>query len=327
MWLDLAQSHTTSGEITLQRRFARTHLVTVGAEVRHQFRNHMSAEDNSGVLLDVNRPGTIVGTYVQDEMRVFPWLLLNGGLRLDRYPTFGSRVTPRVGLVLLPRPQTAIKVLHGRAFRAPNPYELYYYAAMQSRTLDPEDVRNTEVVWEEYMSTRVRTAVTAFQYRADKLIEQSAVETEFGPGLIFSNVGGVQGSGVEAEVEVKLACGFASRFSHAYAQTHDTVSGGAIANSPRHLSKLGLQVPVASFFVGIEAQFVGERLTLDGERLGPSFMPNVTLSSPAARRVDFTLGIYNVFNHAHSDPGGEEHLQRSIPQDGRTALVRARVRF
>ena len=100
-----------------------------------------------------------------------------------------------------------------------------------------------------------------------------------------------------------------------------------IANSPRHLSKLGVQVPVASFFVGIEGQFVGERLTLDGEPLGRSFMPNVTLTSSAARRVDFTLGIYNVFNHAHSDPGGEEHLQRSIPQDGRTALVRARVRF
>jgi outer membrane receptor for monomeric catechols len=105
------------------------------------------------------------------------------------------------------------------------------------------------------------------------------------------------------------------------------VSGGPLANSPRHLSKLGLQVPISSFFVGVEGQFVGERLTLDGEPLARYFAPNVTLTSAAARRVDFSFGIHNVFNHAHSDPGGEEHLQRSIPQDGRTALVRARVRF
>jgi outer membrane receptor for ferrienterochelin and colicins len=327
IWLDLAQSHTASGEITLQRRFAGKHLVTVGAEVRHQLRNRMTAEDNSGVLIDVNRPGTVAGTYVQDEMRVFPWLLVNAGVRLDRYPTFGSRATPRVGLVLLPRPQTAVKLLHGRAFRAPNPYERYYYPGMQGRQLDPEDVQNTEAVWEEYLSTRVRSAVTAFRYRVGKLIEQAAVETEFGPGLIFRNGGGVRGSGVEAEIEVKLARGVASRFSHAYARTHDSVSGGRLANSPLHLSKLGLQVPVASFFVGLEGQYVGERLTLDGGRLRGSFIPNLMLSSPAARRLDFTLGIYNVFNRAHSDPGGEEHLQRSIPQDGRTALVRARVRF
>jgi Response regulator receiver domain len=54
------------------------------------------------------------GAYVQDEVRVFPWLLVNAGARVDRYPSFGSCATPRIGVVLLPRPQTAIKLLHGR---------------------------------------------------------------------------------------------------------------------------------------------------------------------------------------------------------------------
>jgi outer membrane receptor for ferrienterochelin and colicins len=327
IWLDRAESHTASGEITLQRRFAGAHLVTAGTEVRRQLQSHMSAEDNSGVLVDVNRPGTTFGVYVQDEMRVFPWLLLNAGARVDRDPTFGSRATPRVGVVFLPRRQTAIKVLHGRAFRAPNIYELYYYSAQQGRTVEPENVRNTEAVWEEYISSRVRTAVTAFQYRADRIIEQSSIETDSGPEIYFRNAGGVDGAGVEAEVEVKLARGLAGRFSHAYVRAHDAVSHARASNAPRHLSKLGVQFPMASFFVGIEGQYVGERLTLAGEPLAGFFLPNVTLTSPAARRVELSVGVYNLFDHSYSDPGGEEHRQQSIPQDGRTALARVRVRF
>jgi iron complex outermembrane receptor protein len=100
-----------------------------------------------------------------------------------------------------------------------------------------------------------------------------------------------------------------------------------VSNSPRHLSKVGLQVPIASFFVGIEGQYVGKRLTLSGESLPGFFVPNVTLSSPAAHRLELTLGVYNVFDHAYSDPGGEEHFMQSIPQDGRTVLARVRVRF
>ena len=326
LWLDHARSHMASGEITLRRRFARSHLVTVGSEVRRQFENSMSAEDNTGSVVDVQRPGTILGAYVQDEVRVFPWLLLNAGARVDRYPTFGTRATPRAAVVLLPRTQTAIKILYGRAFRAPNPYELYYYFAMKDRTLGPEEVRNTEVVWEEYISSRVRTSVSAFDYRVDEIIEQSALD-DTGADLYFRNAGSVEGSGVEAEVEVKLARGLSSRLSHAYVRAHNAVSGVAVSNSPHQLTKLGLQIPAGVFFLGIEGQYVGERLTLAGEPLKGSVVSNLVLTSPPARRFSFTLGLYNVFNHSYSDPGAEEHVQQAIAQDGRTARARIRVRF
>lgn len=199
---------------------------------------------------------------------------------------------------------------------------------MAGRTLEPEEVRNTEVVWEEYISSRVRTAVTAFRYRADRIIEQTAIESDFvGADIYFRNAGGVQGTGLEAEVEVKLAGGLSSRFSHAYVSAHDLITHAPVSNSPRNLSKLALQIPVAAFFVGLEGQYVGERLTLDGQPLPGFVVSNVVLTSPPARRVSFTLGLYNVLDHSYSDPGAEEHLQQSIPQDGRSALARLRVRF
>ena len=71
--------------------------------------------------------------------------------------------------------QTAIKLLHGRAFRAPNAYELYYYAPLEGGVpLDPEEIRSTEIVWEESLSKHVRTAVTAFAYDADQIIDTAA---------------------------------------------------------------------------------------------------------------------------------------------------------
>jgi outer membrane receptor protein involved in Fe transport len=45
------------------------------------------------------------------------------------------------------------------------------------------------------------------------------------------------------------------------------------------------------------------------------------------RRVELAAGLYNVFDTSYADPGAEEHVQTLIPQDGRTAMLRVRVRF
>jgi iron complex outermembrane receptor protein len=107
----------------------------------------------------------------------------------------------------------------------------------------------------------------------------------------------------------------------------DAVNDRGFSNSPRHLSKVGVQIPVAGFYVGIEGQYAGERLSLGGVPVDGAFVPNVTLSSPAGRRFDVSIGMYNALDMDYADPGAEEHIQQSIPQDGRRVLARVRVRF
>jgi outer membrane receptor for ferrienterochelin and colicins len=327
VFVDGSIARTLTSELTARRRVARVHLITSGAEVRHQVRNRQFTEDILGESWEINTPGTNLGAYVQDEVRLRPWLLATIGGRVDRIPGFGVYAAPRAGLVILPREQTALKFIYGRAFRAPNAYELYYFTVPEpSGVLAPEQIRSSEFVWEESPWSNVRTVVTAFAFKATRIIEPR-MDAETAQILEFENRTTLNGMGIEAEVEARLPNGLTARVSHTFAHLRDQLTETRVSNSPDHVSKFGVQIPVARLFLSVEGQYIGQRLTLDGGSIPGFFAPNVTLTSPLGKRVGVTLSVYNAFNRAYSDPGGAEHLQASIPQDGRTVMARLRVGF
>jgi iron complex outermembrane receptor protein len=323
--IDDADSRTVTAELNVRRRIAGVHLLTFGTEVRHQFRSRMTNSDITGTVLDINHPGTVSGVYAQDEMRLRPWLLINAGIRLDRHPSFGNYAAPRVGLVLMPRRSTAIKLLHGRAFRAPNPYERFYYnerLSEEAPALSPEKNSSTELVWEESFSNRVRTSISVFGYRASDIIELGSTAEG---ALLFANVGDVESRGVEGEVEARLPRGISVRASHAAVRTRHRATGATASNSPRHVSKVAAQVPIARATIAFEGNFSGERMTIAGQPLRAYFLSNINLGYRLSRSVEVAAGVYNLFDVRYGHPGAEEHRQQSIPQSGRTAMARLRV--
>ena len=153
----------------------------------------------SADLFHSSRQGAV---YVQDEIRVRPWLLLNGGVRYDRYEHFG-RATPRGAVIVSPRSGTSFKYLYGEAFRAPNAYELYYYGTTPT-DLQPEFVRTHEVVWEQYLGEWLRTSASTYRYTASQLITFQSIESDSLHGRFgFVNDGTIDASGVEIEGEVR----------------------------------------------------------------------------------------------------------------------------
>jgi outer membrane receptor for ferrienterochelin and colicins len=325
---DAAESQVLSGELTARRRVGRSHLLSVGAEVRRQMQNRMWTLDEMGSQFDVSRPATVAGVYAQDEMRLNAWALVNAGLRVDRHPSFGAHVAPRAGLVLLPRPQTAVKALYGRAFRAPNPYEMYYYPAQDGVALLPETIRSSELVWEESLSQRLRSSLSVFTYDVSDIVQLGTVETAaFEQPYAFTNAGGVRARGIEAEVEMSLFARVSARASHAFVRTRHRETGAIVTNSPQHLTKAALQLPLKLLTLGLEGHYVGSRMTTSGERLPGFFLQNVVLTAPAHSHVEVSAGLYNAFDVSYADPGAEEHRQPSIPQDGRTFQARLRIGF
>jgi outer membrane receptor for ferrienterochelin and colicins len=329
---DVSHSVQASGELTLNRQIRR-HRLTFGTEVRRALHNHQHTWDSYGTQLDVNRPSSVLGLYAQDEVTLRPWLVFNAGVRLDHHDTFGSSLTPRAGLVFLPRRQSAIKVLYGRAFRAPNSYELYYYGAMQEFgfTLEPETVDTSEIVWEEYIGAHLRVAVSAFHYEADRLITQRTLDLSDARdgGLYFTNDGSSAARGADAEIEGRWGNGLIAAAGYSYVRARDRATGTILSNSPASLANVRLSAPITSLALrlGVELRGVGERRSLDGTALPGFFLGNVTVTRAVSRKLDLELGVYNVLDTRYADPGAEEHLQRAIAQDGRTARVRVVARF
>jgi len=331
VWNDFAHSVQMSGELTVNRRTKHHHL-TMGSELRRIQHNHQESWDESGHVLDVNRPSTVIGLYAQDEVSLRAWLLLNAGLRLDAQSVFGSSLSPRAGLVFLPRRQTAVKLLYGRAFRSPDAYELFYYDPMGERgvTLEPETIDTTEIVWEEYIGDHLRTALSAFHYYANRLITQRAADgTQPGEDLYFVNDGSSHAQGVDAEIEGRWGNGITASAGFSHVRVRDGATKAILSNSPGYLANVRASAPIPSLSsrVGVELRGVGERRTLDGVVLPGFMLASVTASTAVNRGLDLELGVYNLFDTRYADPGAEEHRQQAIAQDGRTIRARIIARF
>jgi iron complex outermembrane receptor protein len=255
-------------------------------------------------------------------VRPVRWLILNGGLRYDSYEDF-DKLTPRTAVIVLPSPSHSIKYLYGRAFRAPNAYELNdFYFGPSVRQLRPESIDKHEVVWEGYPNDLMRTSVSAYWYRAEQLITQ-VLDPEALIGTTFVNQNEVRAKGIEFEAQIRLLRGGFALVSYGARETIDQGTGATLPNSPTHTAKARFSMPgpFAGSFVSAEAQFLSRRNTVVGTRVGPAFEINLSVIQPIGDRWELAGSIQNLFDYEYADPVSSSHLQDAIPQNGRTARV------
>ena len=128
-------------------RLGSHHRATVGVEYVHNYRQLQENFDIDppASLLDSRRSSKTWALYLQDEYAITPTLTLNAGLRYDNLYSLGTTTNPRAALIYSPDPDTAVKLLYGTAFRAPNAYELYYNSPAigfkQASSIAPEKIK------------------------------------------------------------------------------------------------------------------------------------------------------------------------------------------
>jgi iron complex outermembrane receptor protein len=323
------------GELQLSRKMFRRHQLTGGFDYRHNLRQRQVNFDAEPYFSYADtRPRTSnYGLYLQDEISLHDHLKFNAGVRYDRYSTFGGVFNPRFAVIWQPLARTTIKLLHGRAFRAPNVYELYYSTPVfqASPDLRPERIRTSEIILEQYFGSHFRFSVSGFDNRISGLINQELLSD--GTTLQFRNLGRVGARGLELEAEGRLKNGIQGRASYSFQRATDLGDGSWINNSPRHLGKLNLTGPLIRkrLFGGLELQYLSRRRTLllaPQEDARSVLLPNFTLFSPALfKGLDVTFSLYNLFDQRYGHPGGDEHTQNIIEQDGRAARLKLTYRF
>jgi iron complex outermembrane receptor protein len=284
--------------------------------------------DSPTPVLDTHRSSTQRAVYAQDEIKLAHWLIVNAGLRYDAYQAF-TRITPRAALIVMPSSTQSFKYLYGNAFRAPNAFEqITYYFGSEVDHLQPESIDTHEFVWERYANDWLRTSISTYWYKAERLITAVPDASTY-QGFTFVNLGEVRAKGLEFEAQMRLTAGSQAVVSYALQSAVDQQTDAGLPNSPHHMvqARMSFRGPSPRSSVSVDGQYLSSRETLAGATVGAASMVNVTLVQPFGHTWELFGGVRNIFDNQYADPVSFAHMQDSIPQNGRTARIGLRWRL
>jgi iron complex outermembrane receptor protein len=310
---DTAHGDRAGIDLKLSRRFLQDKVrVSVGSEYRDNFRQAQSnyilydIPVTSESYVNYHRTSAIWGLYGDAEIRFTPKLILNAGVRNDRYNyLFGNTTSPRAALIYtLPR-ATTLKFLYGTGYRVPSFSELYYagMASQPSPNLQPETIRTIEGVVDHQLNGKFSLSVAGFYNHIGSYIQEQTIVVGGIDNTTFSNSKASAG-GAELELLGKLPSGLESRLSYTYQDAHSDVAGGHLPNSPKHLVKLNLAAPLFHRVVtpALEAQYMSRSLSQWPE-VGSTLPPvrvNVNVNTRPWHGFSLSAGAYNLVGRSMS---------------------------
>jgi len=314
-------------EVQLSKRLCDKHMVTLGGEYRYDFRQDQRVFDQTTTYTGIHADRQSHGVFLQGDFQVRTNLHFSGGVRYDQYGEFDPTFNPRLALIYNPFSQSTIKAIYGTAFRAPNFLEL---SDPRFQDLEPEEITSYELVYEQGIGKHLRSSMAAFFNQMDDLIV-------FENGS-FANRD-AETRGLELALEGNWAAGLRGRASYTLQQTENRTTGLDFADSPAHLFKFNLSVPLLreKLFAGLEYQYMSSRHTVFTTTSGNTMtgadaadfgVVNVTLfSQNLIKNLEFSASVYNLFDQSYADPATRFHLQDQLPRDGRSFRLKLTYRF
>ncbi|WP_436018318.1 TonB-dependent receptor plug domain-containing protein [Trinickia sp. LjRoot230] len=278
-------------------------------------------------LLDDHHSANLFGIYAEDEIQLTRRLTLNAGVRFDKESVSGPNVSPRLALIFKATPNDTFKLVYGRSYRAPNAYELYYaYPGTDGQagnaSLKPEHITTTEFIYDRKVGNSGHATVSLFHNDVRNLI----TETLDAAGLFqFQNIDHVQANGVELAYEQQFSSGASVRASYSWQTSRNVDTGAALQDSPRHLGKLNVFVPVFhhNARVGAELRCASSRVAQANTSAAGYCLGNVTLgTNRLIPHADLSFSVYNVTDKRYADPAGPGFTQNVIEQQSRTFLAK-----
>lgn len=292
--------------------------VTAGATVADNPRVEYRSWENGEPYPTVSRPFRTGSLYVQHELQVGSWLSLTAGARVDDETFTPAHLTPRLGAVVRPASGTVLKALYGRAFRSPAMYEVTATGVFRPNPgLRPEQIRAWELVAEQrlgWASLRMSLFDDSFAELIDPVLDPAD------SAYAYTNHGTARTRGVEAELTASRA-GWLLRAAGSAQESRGPDPAG-LTNSPAWLGNVAVTGPLAGgLSLGGRLHAESGRLTLAGTRTAPFAVADLKLAARLDRRLRASLAARNLFDAGYAYPGGVEHLQPAIAQDGRTLAL------
>lgn len=315
---DTARSLAWHLDARLQWRGWLNHELQLGFDAREVPRGEQRNfdVDPEFVYLDSREPSHRFGLFLQDQWRLSANWQLTSGLRVDHIRSLKPQWSPRLALVWRPRAHESVKLMLGRAFRAPNLVENFYgdgYTQLASPDLKPESLRSAELSWERALDERHVFTLTAYKAYLERTIELGQDEDS---GLLrYLNLAGIRTQGLDLGLQGQGADGAQWRADLSLIDARS--AGQRLSNSPRWLLKGHWIQPLGQdWSLGLEVQGQGRR---SGRVEVPTqFSANAALRwSRAGQQLG--LRVLNLSDRKLYDPAGpdNEALLR-VPQPRRS---------
>jgi outer membrane receptor protein involved in Fe transport len=358
----------------LEQRFVLTPTpsvrVTVGGELQNHFKADQFGENEvfaapstTGVFLDDHRSFQIGAGYAVADITPVHAVKLSLGGRYDGYSTFGGSFNPRVAVILKPYEAGNVKVMFGKAFRAPSTYEQFFAEPeVQSPNthLRAESMYSAEIEYSHRFTPTIMGLVSVYENVITNLIENETDAANASAGSIYENTTTPVGTmGAEGELRREWKDGWMASASYSFARSvylkDSSLSSivslardGAyreVPNAPEHLASLRAGAPILgrALMAMTRVAYTSSRYDVHDlqsttaspqpaqEQTGDAVIWDLMLTGAEPRwHIRYSLGMYNLANWKYSVPvlqGPGNFLQDSIVQNGRTVLAAAYVDF
>ncbi len=266
--------------------------------------------------------------------------LLFGG-RYDRYSDFGNQMTPRGGFIYLPDRNSSIKVLYGRAFRAPSTSEqsgMYSYSKGDD-SLKPEIIDTYEVGY-IYKKKEWKLSVgTFFNKWTNGIILEQASELQPDYILKYINKGENQSYGCDANLfypvkPITFDLGFSYVKSSAIGVKDPVDPDKLIDQEYAAFPEYSINVGIYYTLKPLELMFyLNNRIYLDmkeaplsmnpdAERLPPYYRIDLNISRIFAERAELYLDVRNLLNRKNRVPSLYGAIDGYV-EPGTSILLRA----
>jgi outer membrane receptor for ferrienterochelin and colicin len=149
------------------------------------------------------------------------------------------------------------------------------------------------------------------------------------------NVSKVHAAGIEAELMMQDKEGIHFDVSATYGNATNTTDDLELTNFPNFVVKGRISLPVTELVrLGLDGQYQSARTTVYDTRTDPWFVLNFSVAARLAPLVknlavepSISLRVNNVLNRWYQYPGGFEHWEPAITQNGRNFIVTLAATF
>ncbi|MBA2662301.1 MAG: TonB-dependent receptor [Bradymonadaceae bacterium] len=327
---------------------------TLGADLVRHFVNvsqNLSEEDNS--ILESSNPFWKTSVHAIARHDFGRRFAIMAGARYDLW-LFDSLPDPESGegsrqigaasprLVLLGRPvdDGTLKLMAGTGFRAPSVYELTYndggLTQVAAPGLDPETIYSGELEYTHVVGGGFELVGAVFANRIGTRIEQSGSGNEEDP-LQFVNIAeALWSTGAEFELRRPFLRGWMASAQYSYQRTREGSleslwsTNTPLANSPGHIAAIKFVAPIAYPAIQMANRLLYEapRLDRNGDETRHVLIWDLTFAGQlAALPVRYAAGVRNLLDWRYDHPVGDEILDVSLAQPGRTFIVDISAQF